>query len=118
MTVVVDPALEAKAKTGDVVAACTLVANDLRQCQAYRTIWRLYGDAKPQCLDDAVPRAHEGYLSEAVDEMPAGVQKDAGKGIVRDLILIQTLYRVDESNNSAAGDQIAGIVATCPLLAQ
>jgi hypothetical protein len=60
--------LEAKAKAGDVSAACDLGLQDLQQCAAARKDWIAQpGSPRPACLDDPVPADHQRYFAQAID---------------------------------------------------
>ena len=65
-----DDDLEAKAKAGDVSAACDLVLQDLQQCVAARKDWMARpGSPRPACLDDPAPADHQRYFSQAIDAL-------------------------------------------------
>ena len=62
--------LEARAKAGDVSAACDLVLQDLQQCAAARKEWMAQPEsARPACLDDPVPADHQRYFSQSIDSL-------------------------------------------------
>jgi hypothetical protein len=62
--------LEARAKAGEVSAACDLVLRDLQQCAADRKGWMVQpGSPRPPCLDDPVPADHQRYFSQAIDAL-------------------------------------------------
>jgi hypothetical protein len=62
--------LEARAKAGDVSAACDLVLQDLQQCAAARKGWMAQpGSPRPACLDDPVPADHQRHFSQAIDAL-------------------------------------------------
>jgi hypothetical protein len=62
--------LEARAKAGDVSAACYLVLLDLQQCAAARKTWMVkQGSPRPACLDDPVPAEHQRYFSQSIDAL-------------------------------------------------
>jgi hypothetical protein len=62
--------LEARAKAGDVSAACDLVLQDLQQCAAARKDWMARpGSSRPACLDDPVPADHQHYFAQAIDAL-------------------------------------------------
>ena len=65
-----DDDLEAKAKAGDVSAACDLVLQDLQQCVAARKDWMARpGSPRPACLDDPARADHQRYFSQAIDAL-------------------------------------------------
>lgn len=74
--------LEARAKAGDVSAACDLVLRDLQQCAAARKDWMAQPESpRPGCLDDPVPVDHQRYFSQAIDTL-------AGPPERRELLMI------------------------------
>ena len=65
-----DNDLEAKAKAGDVSAACDLVLQDLQQCADARKDWIAQpGSPRPACLDDPAPTDHQRYFSQSIDAL-------------------------------------------------
>lgn len=62
--------LEARARAGDVSAACDLALQDLQQCAAARKDWMARPESpRPACLDDPVPADHQRYFSQAIDSL-------------------------------------------------
>jgi hypothetical protein len=62
--------LAARAKAGDVSAACDLVLQDLQRCAAARKDWMAQpGSPRPACLDDPVPADHQRYFSRSIDTL-------------------------------------------------
>ena len=65
-----DDDLEAKARAGDISAACDLVLQDLQQCVAARKDWMARpGSPRPACLDDPAPADRQRYFSQAIDAL-------------------------------------------------
>src|SRR5688572_10263966 len=65
-----DQYLEARAKAGDVSAACDLVLQDLQQCAAARKDWLARpGSPRPVCMDDPVPADHQRYFVQSIDAL-------------------------------------------------
>jgi hypothetical protein len=85
--------LEARAKAGDVSAACDLVLQDLQQCVASRKDWMAQPESsRPACLDDPVPADHQRYFSQAIDVLEGPSER-------RELLKIIS----DGAANTAAG---------------
>ncbi len=60
-----DP-LEAKAKAGDPVAVCQLIARDLHACAEERSAWeKAPSSPSPACFGEMINDRHEGYLKSA-----------------------------------------------------
>jgi len=63
-------ALEARARDGDVSAACDLLLQDLQQCVAARKDWMARpGSMRPVCLNDPAPADHQRYFSQSIDSL-------------------------------------------------
>jgi hypothetical protein len=63
-------ALEARARAGEVSAACDLVLRDLQQCASARNDWiGQPSSPRPTCMDDPVPADHQRYFSEAIETL-------------------------------------------------
>lgn len=68
--------LEARAKAGDVSAACDLVLQDLQQCAAARKDWMARPESpRPACLDDPAPADHQRYFSQAIDSLEGSPER-------------------------------------------
>jgi len=68
--------LEARAKAGDVSAACDLVLQDLQQCVAARKEWMAQPESpRPACLDDPVPADHQRYLAQSIDALEGPAER-------------------------------------------
>jgi hypothetical protein len=62
--------LKARAKAGDVSAACDLVLQDLQQCVAARKDWIARpGTPRPACMDDPAPAEHQRYFSQSIESL-------------------------------------------------
>ncbi len=60
-----DP-LEAKAKAGDPVAVCQLIARDLHACAQERSAWEATPSSpSPACFNEMINDRQEGYLKAA-----------------------------------------------------
>jgi hypothetical protein len=63
-------ALEARARAGDVSAACDLVLQDLQQCAAARKDWMVRPESpRPACLGDPVPAYHHRYFAQSIETL-------------------------------------------------
>jgi hypothetical protein len=77
--------LEARAKAGDVSAACDLVLHDLQQCAAARKDWIAQPESpRPACLDDPVPADHQRYFSQAIDSLEGSPERKELLRIISD----------------------------------
>ena len=77
--------LEARAKAGDVSAACDLVLQDLQQCVAARKDWMAQPESpRPACLDDPVPADHQRYFAQSIDALEGPVERRELLGIISD----------------------------------
>jgi hypothetical protein len=115
-------ALEAKAKTGDAVAACRLVVHDFRQCVGIRERWRASSLRKrpPSCLDDPVPEEHERYLVESAGRLEGTPAQALGEVASKSTHVLESIMRLlpadDEVFSSAVGI-LDEIEKACPHLA-
>jgi hypothetical protein len=80
----IDP-LEARAKAGDVSAACDLVLRDLQRCAAARKDWMAQLESpRPDCLDDPVPADHQRHFSQAIDALEGPPERSELLKIISD----------------------------------
>jgi hypothetical protein len=85
----VDP-LEAKARDGDPLASCQLVARSLHSCALEKQKWES-GElsARPACVNDGISDQQEAYLDAAQDKL----QKSGGKAMlfqIQQILLLST----------------------------
>lgn len=65
-------ALEARARDGDLVAACQLIARSLRDCALERQSWETSKvGLRPACIGEGISDRQMGYLDKAGDKLSA-----------------------------------------------
>jgi hypothetical protein len=110
--------LEARAKAGDLGAACDLVLQDLQHCSATRKEWVAQpASPRPACMADPLPADHQRYFSDAIESLEGPQERKELLGILNDgATLTAALLKLEVGTQERLDSMIDIIAQSCATL--